>query len=379
MTGPQIFSRDNLNSLPWPDSEDGRYARAYLTAFMQNGTEGYIRNIHHTDLQVISAGEVILPLTVTRYHPENAYTVSPYNHYISYGGSEEVHRLNNPPLEKVIQLLLLPIGAWFRRSHFDQVVYVNNWLLSTNLYPHLDQTTLSAVAEGLPRQFPDRPIVFRSVDAYRNPLLFNTLQACGYKMVLSRQVWYMNPGDSLHTRQMKEDQRVLRHHPYQVVSGQDLAGGDFERAVALYNQLYVSKYSPYNPQFTPAFFKLACDQNLLHFRALRLEGRIDGIMGFFTRNGLMTQPVFGYDTRLPQDAGLYRLLTLITLQEGLQRGLMVHASAGVGRFKKMRGAKSTIEYHAVYDRHLPRSRQLPWHMLKWAADQAIPFFKKNDF
>ena len=198
-------------------------------------------------------------------------------------------------------------------------------------------------------------------------------------MVLSRQVWYMQPQQSLQSRQIREDRRVLRRHPYQILTGQDLADQDFERAVQLYNQLYITKYSSYNPRFTAEFFKLARHHNLLHFRALRREGRLDGIMGFFIRNGLMTQPVFGYDTTLPQEFGLYRLLTLLTLQEGLLRGLTVHASAGVGRFKKIRGAQSAIEYHAVYDRHLPPNRQRPWKLIKWIADRAVPIFEKNEF
>ena len=206
----QLFSRTDLDTLPWPDSEDGAYAASYLAPFLKNGAQPYIRNIHQTEMLVALAGGCIFPLTLTRYHPHNAYTVSPYNHYISYGGSEEVHRLKNPPIEKVIQLLLLPIAAYFQASRFDQVVYVNNWLLSTNLYPRLDEPAVAALAEHLPHLFPDRAIVFRSVDPYRNPLLFNSLQSRGFKMVLSRQVWYMDPQHALHTRQVKEDQRVLR-------------------------------------------------------------------------------------------------------------------------------------------------------------------------
>ena len=198
-------------------------------------------------------------------------------------------------------------------------------------------------------------------------------------MVLSRQVWYMDPLEAAHTRQVKEDQRTLRHHPYEVIDGKSLNEDDLQKAVKLYNMLYLDKYSSYNPQFTSKFFKLARDKNLLFFQALKNNGRMDGIMGFFIRNGLMTQPVFGYDTSLPQEAGLYRLLTLITLQEGIRRGLTVHASAGAGPFKKLRGGRSTFEYNAVFDRHLPGNRQIPWTIMKWITDQAEPFFKKNNF
>ena len=154
---------------------------------------------------------------------------------------------------------------------------------------------------------------------------------------------------------------------------------DLNRAVSLYNMLYLDKYSPYNPQFTPEFFKLARDKDLLHFRGLVRDGRMDGVMGFFMRNGMMTQPVFGYDTSLPVETGLYRLLTLVTLQEGIRLGLKVHASAGVGPFKKLRGGRSIFEYNAVFDRHLPKNRQISWSVIKWIGDRAAPLFKKYNF
>jgi hypothetical protein len=81
-------------------------------------------------------------------------------------------------------------------------------------------------------------------------------------------------------------------------------------------------------------------------------------MGFFVRNGAMTQPLFGYDTSLPLEEGLYRLLTLVTLQEGVKRGLLVHASGGVGKFKKVRGGESVTEYNAVFTKHLPRKKAI---------------------
>jgi len=104
------------------------------------------------------------------------------------------------------------------------------------------------------------------------------------------------------------------------------------------------------------------------------------VMGYFVRNGVMTQPFFGYDTTLPQKIGLYRLLTMVTLLEGMEHGLMVHASAGVGPFKKLRGGMPVIEYNAVYDRHLPLGRRLPWSVLKVLSDKiAIPVFQKYGF
>ncbi|MFN8411729.1 MAG: hypothetical protein U0Z26_05025 [Anaerolineales bacterium] len=376
---PLLFTKENINELQWPSTADGEYARNYLLPMMQGNPQTYIKNVYNTQLMVIKVDDVIIPITVSDFHPNNTYTVSPYSHYVSYGGFEEVKHLNNPPVEALIKFIMNPVAWYFKQTELDKVVYVNNYLLSTNLYPSVNSEQLSAVCEALVKWFPDRVIVFRSVDQRKNPHIYQTLEANGYEMVLSRQVWYMEPEDAIRTRQYKEDMRVLRKHGYEVVDGKKLSDEELVRALHLYNLLYLEKYSYYNPQFTLEFMKLARDEGILHLRALKRDGQINAVMGFFIRNGAMTQPLFGYDTSLPQEEGLYRLLTLITLQEGLQRNLLVHASGGVGKFKKVRGGKSVTEYNAVFASHLPMKRQRPWKLIKLISKYAIPYFKKMDF
>jgi len=380
MTEVQIYTRETIGSLDWPDTPDGKYAQSYLLPFFQNDPSTYISNIHNTTLMLAKIGEVLLPISISDFHPQNTYTVSPYSHYVTYGGFEEIERLGNPAAEAVIRAILRPIGWWFRRAEFDRVVYINNWLLSTNLYPALQAEQIEALAWMLPSLFPDRPVIFRSLDRYRKLHLIDALERCGYRMVVSRQVWYIDPEAARQKKQFKVDMSVFKKSQYEIVDGKALTDAEIDRAVELYNLLYIQKYSHFNPQFTPAFIRLARDCDLLTLRMLRLDGRFDAVMGYFVRNGVMTQPFFGYDTTLPQKIGLYRLLTMVTLLEGMEHGLMVHASAGVGPFKKLRGGMPVIEYNAVYDRHLPLGRRLPWSVLKVLSDKiAIPVFQKYGF
>ncbi|MBK8782541.1 MAG: GNAT family N-acetyltransferase [Anaerolineales bacterium] len=379
MTQPELFTRENIHTLQFPSTADGDYARRYLIPMMKDDPQKYIRNIHNTQLMAVKIDDVILPITITDFHPQNTYTVSPYSHYVSYGGLEEVKHLNSPLAEVVVKAVMKPVGWYFRYSELDKVVFVNNYLLSTNLYPSVNSDQLSAVSEALIQWFPDRAIIFRSVDQKKNPHIYQTLDEIGYDLVLSRQVWYMEPVAALKTRQCKEDVRVLKKAGYDVVSGKDLSDDELHRAVQLYELLYLQKYSYYNPQFTFDFLKLARDEDTLHMYGLKKDGQLNAIMGFFIRNGAMTQPLFGYDTSLPLEEGLYRLLTLVTLQEGVKRGLLVHASGGVGKFKKVRGGESVTEYNAVFTKHLPRKRQLPWKLIQAVSKAAIPYFKKMDF
>jgi len=375
----ELFTRENINDLEWPSTPDGDYARRYLLPIILDGAQKYIKNVYNTQLMLVKVDDVIIPITISDFHPDNTYTVSPYSHYVSYGGFEEVKHLNNPPVEALIKFIMNPVAWYFRRAELDKVVFVNNYLLSTNLYPSVNSDQLSAVSEALIQRFPNRVIVFRSVDQKKNPHIYQALAASGYDLVLSRQVWYMEPAEAICTRQYKEDVRVLRKHGYEVADGKDLNDEELARALHLYNLLYLEKYSYYNPQFTFEFMKLARDEGILHLRALKRDGKINAVMGFFIRNDAMTQPLFGYDTSLPQEEGLYRLLTLITLQEGLERKLLVHASGGVGKFKKVRGGKSITEYNAVFAKHLPAWRQLPWKLIKFISKYAIPYFQKMDF
>jgi hypothetical protein len=375
----ELFTRENVSSIVWPATPDADYVRRYFLPMMMDGAEKFIKNIYKTKLLLAKVGEVIIPMTISDFHLENTYTVSPYSHYVSYGAYEEVKHLNNLPVELLVKWIMRPIAWYFRQADLDKVVYVNNYLLSTNLYPSVNRDQLSALCEVLPAWFPDRLIVFRSVDAKKNPQILDTLKDKDYDIILSRQVWYMDPAEASLTRQYKEDMRVLRRHGYEIVEGKGLSDRELSRSLDLYNMLYLEKYSYYNPQFTFEFMKLARDHEILHLRALRQNGKINAVMGFFIRNGVMTQPLFGYDTSLPQEDGLYRLLTLLTLQEGLQRNLLVHASGGVGKFKKVRGGKPVIEYNAVFSKHLPVWRQRPWKLIQAISKYAIPYFQKMDF
>ncbi|MCC6569219.1 MAG: GNAT family N-acetyltransferase, partial [Anaerolineales bacterium] len=243
----EFFTRENIHALQFPPTEDGDYARRYLLPLMEDDIQNYIRNVYNTQLMAVKVGETIIPVTVTDFHPQNTYTVSPYSHYVSYGGLEEVKHLENPLAEFLVKLALYPIAWFFRSTELDKVVFVNNYLLSTNLYPSVNSEQLSVLSEALIERFPDRVIVFRSVDQKKNPHVFDALKSLGYDAVLSRQVWYMDPLASLKTRQCKEDMRVLKKRGYEVVDGETLSDDELHRAAHLYELLYLKKYSYFNP------------------------------------------------------------------------------------------------------------------------------------
>jgi hypothetical protein len=409
-----LFDAATIHHLDWPATPDGDTARRWLGPFIERGPSTFIVNVH-TDLRLLRVDDVILPITVTHYHPHNSYVCSPYSHYFAYG-QEEFDKLGRLPAA-LLRLLLNPVAHYFRRSGFDDAVLVNNWLLSTNLYPPLSADQIQAVTQFLAAQFPEWPIIWRSVDAYGNPDLHRALAGLSCALVFSRQIYYQNPLNPAlwRKKQLKVDRSLARRSEYRLVGGEQLTADDAPRLAHLYGLLYLDKYSPFNPQFTANFFRLALEERLLTFRAYRapavavgrgdwgpalseVEGRslhnaslrlsepyqkagdIDAVLGYFSRNAIMTQPIFGYDTGKPQKLGLYRLLSLRVLQEGRERGLLINASGGAGEFKRLRGGVPALEYNAVYLNHLPPTRQRPWRRLKWLLDSiAVPIIQKYGF
>jgi hypothetical protein len=376
----QRCERSNLAAFDWPATPDGNYARRYLRPFIEDGPGAYIANAH-TQMQVVRAGACVLPLTVSEFHPQNSYVCSPYSHYVSYG-QEEFAALKNRPLEACLRLLFLPLAAYFRRAELDKAVYVNNWLLSTNLYPALPAGLPAALTQHLMEACPDRAIVFRSVDGLANGPLLATLREGGARLVFSRSVWYQTPGSphTLERHNYKLDQQLLRQTPYRILTAEQLGDADAGRIVQLYSRLYIDKYSQYNPRFTEAFIRMALAEGLLTLKAFQRDGRIDAVLGYFCRNGVGTPPLFGYDTALPRTLGLYRLLSALFSQEAARQGFLVNFSAGVGDFKRKRGCRNAIEYNAVFCRHLPPARQRAWKLLQALMDRvAIPIIQRRGF
>lgn len=351
-------------SFSWPASTDGEYARRYLQPLLKSGTTHFVANAP-AEMHVVRCGELVFPVTKAGWEPGMSYVVSPQAHYVDYT-AEEITRL--PSLA-----LRLGAGAIFgllRRllgNGLCSAVQVNNWLVSTNLYPAGSAETAGPLLEFLRERHPEQPIIFRSVDLRANRPLAEALVRRGARMLISRVVYYQDATATAFWRQ----RQISVDRTRWTKSGLHLRRLTFPedaplipRIHELYGALYLRKYSALNPDLTPAFLQTALDANLLEIHGLFRKEDFVGVLGFFTRNGIMTQPLFGFDTTLPLELRLYVHLSLAVLEIARQRGLLVNASAGVGAFKKLRGGEATVEYNAVFDDHLPPRQRQAWSVLQ---------------
>ncbi|SEB23509.1 GNAT family N-acetyltransferase [Paenibacillus sp. 276b] len=375
-----FYDRNSLQDMDWPNTEDGRDARAYLEPMMLQGTRDFIINVN-TTLLIARIDDLVLPLTVNDAEYENSYVCSPYTHYVRYA-KQELTMLRKPLLEKGLFALLSVVGWGMRQSQINKVVHINNWLLSTNLYPAMSGEQAVCLLAAVRERYPEHAVIFRSLCPGLHSDLTGELKQAGCQLIPSRQIYLYqandpNFGNAKSRWLLKRDYELLTKHGYEFVSGSNLTEEDIPRIAELYRLLYLEKYSYDNPQFSEQFIATAKASGTLTLYGLRKEGRIDAIMGYFCRNGVMTTPLFGYDTALPQSIGLYRMLSACLIGQARENGHLLHESAGAAQFKRNRGAVSDFEYSAVYERHLPMSRRWCWLLLERLLNRVgVPLMRR---
>jgi len=376
----QLYDRKTILHFDWPNTENGRYVKNYLMPLMTQTTDTFIANVR-TELYLLVVGEHLLPVTVNDTEYDNCYVCSPYTHYVSYA-SQELSLLPSRAIRAVLSGLLRGVGLLLRASRINRTVHINNWMLSTNLYPSLSESETTAILHTLQQRFPKHTIVFRSLNSTCTPLLLNSLREIGARMVPSRQVYLHHPSHADRTNSkmkwlIKRDYTLIHKHGYEIVQPDEFTEEDLPAILELYNGLYLHKYSMYNPQFQFPFLRLALQHRILNLYGLRKNGKLDAVLGFFCRDGVMTTPLFGYDLSKPKQTGLYRMISALLLEIATENGHLLHESSGAAQFKRNRGAVAEIEFNAVYDRHLPLYRRIGWKLLEWLIGGiGVPLMRK---
>lgn len=344
------------------DSAAARYVRAHA--------ERGIGNLA-CELQLLDLGRWQMPVSINQggERIDNCYVVSPLTAYSGYA-RDELQRLPSRLLAKLLKPLVDGVERLLRSARIDRIVQVNNWLLSTNLYPsHWQGEGLEELTALLRQCFPTHAFGFRSLNPASNGVLLEHLHALGYLAVPSRQVYLFDGRDGADSAYLRHhncrlDATLLRRSGYRVETGADLSHAEFERIEALYNLLYLDKYSVLNPHYSAAWLEQGQRDGWLELRVLRAAcGRIDGVAGWFASDSVLSAPIVGYDTALPQRTGLYRQLTRLCLEEAARRRMLLNFSSGAAHFKRLRGGQPQIEYSLVHIAHLPLRQRLVWRTL----------------
>ncbi|UKE43125.1 hypothetical protein KAF26_17255 [Xanthomonas translucens pv. secalis] len=311
-------------------------------------------------IDMLQAGTLSMPVTVSEQRAGNAWVCSPRTTYADYAAEEAV-RLLPRALAAPLRGVCGGIGACLDWAQIDRAVTLNNWLLSTNLYPPLPREGLGALLDAARTRWPDHALWFRSVNRVDTAQWLDALQAQGFTLIGSRQVYLYDDWPALlQHRDLARDLKLTARTDLQRCGNAAIGEADYPRIAALYAQLYLDKYLRCNPAYRAALLRAWHRAGLLHFDGFRdAGGELVCITGLFGVGQTLTAPIVGYDLRQPQRLALYRTLTACGFEHALRYGCRLNQSAGAASFKRQRGGMPVIEYSAVDARHLPLRRRQP--------------------
>ena len=337
-----------------PRSEFAAHADAFAALHAGVATAGYVANVD-ARVEVIEFGGLPFPVTINEPGRDNAWVSSPLTTYSRYA-LEETRRVIPGALAWPLAALIGTAERWLQGAGLDRAVSINNWLLSTNLYPSTAGIDFIAVRDALKARWPDRGIWFRSLNVVQHADWLHALASAGFELIPTRQVYLFHDVArcAREHQNLRRDFALVRSTPLQRVDGCTFTVDDFADAEALYAQLYLEKYSRLNPRYTAAFLRQWHGAGLLELTGFKDEsGRLRAVIGIFAQGPLVTAPIVGYDTAWPRSAGLYRLLMAHVLAVTRERAATLNLSAGAAHFKRLRGGEPAIEYSAVLCDHLP--------------------------
>ena len=375
---PELFDATNLGTLKWPESHDGQYAKKYLSPLVEQGISPFIKNVS-ASMQVLKIDDIVLPVIIATDNYSDTWVCSVSTLYVSYP-LETLHLVENPILQFLAKQVVGGIGKIGRRGNLNSVIYVNDWLFSVDLYPQgLTQEKVRRIIQFLKTRFPRHALVFRSLTEKTNAELMVDLKKEGCRLLASRSVFFTdsNNPELYTTRIIKSDMKLWKEKTHQVVDGLQLTDLETERVLELYRKLYIDNHSNLNPKVTLEFVKHLIGNRLFQIRALKVDGVIEGVVGFFIKDDVMMCPLFGYDKSLDNSNQIYRLLSTCLLLEAKENKCLFHQSAGGSFFKKIRRAVSYTESMAIYTEHLPLQQKFPWFTLRTFINNfAIPYMQK---
>jgi len=342
-----------------PDVRNDPAQVAAFVGLFQAAPQGtLIRNLT-TQVDVLKLGARHFPITLNdAADGPTCYLCCPSAGYIAYAKEETRNFLAHRTLRRAILRLIDLAAPLMRASGLDTQVQVNNWLFSTNPVPQLSLRDAKTLRHQLSTAYPNRAIVLRSLNPLADRASMSALRGAGFRLLPARQVYISraptDPATAKQSGHMRADRRLLRNTPYRHAPDASFEGADYARCVALYDMLYLDKYTPLNPQYTAAYIEQMHQSGLLRLEGLRdAAGVLVAVTGLFQNGRTLTQPIVGYDTGKPLRHGLYRMVMAMGQDDATANNLFFNMSAGAGSFKRRRQAMPVIEYTAVYVGHLP--------------------------
>jgi hypothetical protein len=341
-----------------------KYSQKLLEIYEHNELSTLITNLNTTFIEYKQNGMSIIA-TITDEVVRNVYVVSPYALMIDYG-TEELEKIKSPTQKVLFFLLIEFFSIVLKLIKIDKVQILNNYLFSTNFFTKSWETLeINVLRKDALNAYPKHSLLIRSVNQIQNPKLYKNLLHDGWKAIALRQVYiYDNKEKWQKARNTKNDKKLLSTE--QFIIRKSVA---YERAIELYNTLYLSKHSKHNIHYTSSLLEQLVKKGLLKLFFLQdTKTQVYvGVVGVTEEDSVITVPIIGYDCSYSQEDALYRRLVYYVTAYAFEKNALLNFSSGAPDFKTKRGAKPVLEYMFVYDRHLSLPRRAVWKSIALLA------------
>jgi len=151
------------------------------------------------------------------------------------------------------------LGGMLKLAQIEKVVFVNDWLISTNPTVRLTRDEMRAVTACLADAYPSYSFVFKSIAAPDRLAPEDRWSPADFGLFAYKTNFHIAP-TSKKTRNNAGDLALLRKKPFQLQELEHAEEADLDRFVALYEALY-AKYTRTHPRLNREWFRQAVNNN----------------------------------------------------------------------------------------------------------------------
>lgn len=343
-----------------PKNEYSLFVKEYFSEIEKYWTKKFIKNIE-VEMKFIEIDNILIPLSFWNLK-ENCYTTS-ILWSIKYA-LEELEKDKNTIKRIIYKFFLKSLYNILKIWKIEENIFVFNLFLSTILYPQISEKTIKNINNFLQKNFPNKAIIYRWINSDITKNLKEILEKEKFYKIASRQIFYFLPKNKeniFKNKSYKEDKRVFEKMWF-AIKWDNFSEEEIWKIKECYDELYLEKYSFYNPQFTQDFYKNILKNPFFSINCL-IDKDVEAVFGYYTIDKQSTTPIFWYKEKNNFSKKLYRQITYLTIKEVLEKWNILNHSSWVWKFKLNRWTKFDIEYIFVYYQNLPFFQKFSWRIL----------------
>ncbi|WP_406824839.1 hypothetical protein [Pedobacter sp. KACC 23697] len=371
----KLFDRKTISSINKSDFSTLPDWVEFLILLLQNGPSHYVENFN-CDFLLLQINDKLIPIAQNNAAANNSHLTSINTYYISFGIDSIKHKLKSKLSGLVVSSFASMMQTIFSFSKLDRTIFINCWLMPTGPLVTLEKGEYDEVVVFLRNHFPDHALVFRG---FTNFFKISGEQIAPDVLLLSR-VYYQieNIKEILKTKNIKNALRTLKNTKYKIDDRNGIVKNDHQRMIALYNKLYIDKFSDYSLKYNEEWIELISKFPVFNIHLVRDEQElIQSFIVTLSDPDIIVSSIGAYNQGAVDSFNLYVLNFANRVVDANLRDKKINLSSGGDYFKRKRGGIPNVEYDIVYFKHLKGFTSLRWKVFSWLFKNVAERIYKN--